>query len=129
MTFIRNITLDANDPYELAKFWAAVLGWQLDPEAAPGDDEVGIVGGDGPPNLLFEKVPEPKIAKSRMHLDIQPQITRDEELDRVLALGAKIVEDFRTPDGAGWIWCEDPEGNAFCVVRSAAERERQGEGD
>jgi predicted enzyme related to lactoylglutathione lyase len=129
MTMIRNITLDANDPYELGKFWAAVLGWPLDPEAAPGDAEVGIAGPQGLPNLLFEKVPEPKTAKSRMHLDIQPEITRDEELTRVLALGAKIVQDLRTPDGGGWIWCEDPEGNAFCVVRSAAERERQGEAD
>jgi predicted enzyme related to lactoylglutathione lyase len=132
MTLIRNITLDANNAYELATFWAEVLGWQLDPAAAPGDAEVLIESPEGVPNLLLIEVPEPKTAKSRMHLDIQPglsgqtQITRDEELARVLALGAKVVEDYRTADGAGWVWCEDPEGNAFCVVRSAAEREQQG---
>ena len=124
MTVIRSITLDANNTYELGKFWAAVLDWQLDPEAAPGDEEVLILNPDGMPNLLMIEVPEPKTAKSRMHLDLQPEITRDEELERVLALGAKIVEDFRTADGTGWIWCADPEGNAFCILRSAAERER-----
>lgn len=44
------------------------------------------------------------------------------ELARILALGATIVEDHRQPDGRGWVWCADPEGNAFCVERSAEEK-------
>ncbi|NUP46058.1 MAG: VOC family protein [Catenulispora sp.] len=126
MTVIRSITLDANNPYELGKFWEAVLGWPMDPDAAPGDGEVLLQAPEGLPGLLLIEVPEPKTAKSRMHFDLRPEITRDEELARVLALGATIVEDHRKADGAGWIWCQDPEGNAFCVERSASEREAQG---
>jgi predicted enzyme related to lactoylglutathione lyase len=125
MTVIRNITLDANDPYKLGKFWEAVLGWPMDPDSVPGDGEVLLQGPEGLPGLLLIEVPEPKTAKSRMHFDLMPQTTRDEELARVLALGAKVVEDHRKADGAGWVWCEDPEGNAFCVERSGAEREQQ----
>jgi hypothetical protein len=56
-----------------------------------------------------------------MHFDISPLTTRDEELARVLSLGATVVEDHRQPDGRGWVWCADPEGNAFCVELSIAE--------
>jgi len=125
MTVIRTITLDANNPYELGKFWEAVLGWPMDPEGAPGDGEVLLQAPEGVPDLLLIEVPEPKTAKSRMHLDLQPEISRDEELTRVLELGAKVIEDHRKADGAGWVWCADPEGNAFCVLRSAAERAKQ----
>jgi predicted enzyme related to lactoylglutathione lyase len=48
--------------------------------------------------------------------------TRDEEVDRVLALGATLVADHRRPDGTGWVVLADPEGNEFDVERSAAER-------
>ncbi|WP_344659040.1 VOC family protein [Catenulispora subtropica] len=129
MTVIRNITLDANDPYELGKFWEAVLGWPMDAECAPGDGEVLLRAPEGLPGLLLIEVPEPKTAKSRMHFDLMPQTTRDEELARVLALGAKVVEDHRKADGAGWVWCEDPEGYAGAdrswsreIVRPLARR-------
>ena len=125
MTVIRNITVDSNNPYELGKFWEAVLGWPMDPECAPGDGEVLLEAPEGLPGLLLVEVPEPKTAKSRMHFDLMPQTTRDEELARVLSLGATVVEDHRKADGAGWVWCEDPEGNAFCVERSAQERVAQ----
>ena len=52
-----------------------------------------------------------------MHFDLQPQTTRDEELARVLALGAKLVEDHRKADGAGWVWCGDPEGAGWVWCR------------
>lgn len=57
-----------------------------------------------------------------MHLDLQPQDrTRDEEVERLLAIGATLVDDRRKPDGKGWAVLADPEGNEFCVERSAAE--------
>ena len=57
-----------------------------------------------------------------MHLDLVSQDRRrDEEVDRVRALGARLVDDQRRPDGAGWVVFADPEGNEFCVVRSDAE--------
>lgn len=122
-TVIRHITLDANNPYDLGKFWEAVLDWPMHPECAPGDGEVLLEGPEGLPGLLLIEVPEPKTAKSRMHFDLMPQTTRDEELARVLGLGAKVVEDHRKPDGAGWVWCEDPEEISFCHRRSGAEAE------
>ena len=120
----RNITFDCTDAPTLARFWAEALGWQLfsddDPEVlvAPSFPHTG----DGP-TMLFIPVPEPRTAKNRMHLDVSPATgTRDEEVARLQGLGATIVEDHRNGDGSGWVWMADPEGNDFCVERSAAER-------
>jgi len=121
---LRNITIDCTDSLLLGRFWAEVLGWHVfhddDPEVvvAPSYPPAG----DGP-KLLFIPVPEPRTVKNRVHLDVQPQDgTRDEEVERLLGLGASVVEDHRNPDGTGWVWLADPEGNDFCVERSAAER-------
>jgi hypothetical protein len=122
----RNITVDCADPYVLATFWSQVTGYQEDPEDGnhPGDPEGFLHGQDGQPNLLFVTVPEPKTVKNRVHLDLMPtDRTRDEEVERLLGLGASFVADHRRPDGSGWVVLADPEGNEFCVERSAAERE------
>jgi predicted enzyme related to lactoylglutathione lyase len=75
--------------------------------------------------MLFIGVPEGKAVKNRIHIDWQPdERTRDEEVERLLTLGATIFEDHRTPEGTGWVTMQDPEGNEFCVERSAAERTR-----
>jgi len=75
------------------------------------------------PGLLFIRVPEAKVVKNRVHLDWVPtDRTRDAEVERVLGLGATIHEDHRSPDGPGWVTLLDPEGNEFCIERSAAER-------
>jgi hypothetical protein len=67
-----------------------------------------------------------KHGKNRLHLDLVPtDRTRDEEIERVLGLGATEVADRRNPDGTGWMVLADPEGNEFCIVRSDAERARQ----
>lgn len=61
--------------------------------------------------------------KNRMHVDLQPvDRTRDEEVERLVGLGATLVEDHRTEDGTGWVWLADIEGNDFCVERGTAER-------
>jgi hypothetical protein len=68
-------------------------------------------------------VPEGKVVKNRMHLDLLPTArTRDEEVTRLLGIGATLVEDHRAADGAGWVTLADPEGNEFCVERSLKER-------
>jgi predicted enzyme related to lactoylglutathione lyase len=68
-------------------------------------------------------VPEGKTVKNRMHLDLMPtQRSRDEEVSRLLSIGASLVEDHREPDGTGWVTLADPEGNEFCVERSDQER-------
>ena len=77
----------------------------------------------GGPEVLFLAVPEGKSVKNRLHLDLEPaDRTRDEEVERLLAVGAVHVADQRRPDGTGWVVLADPEGNEFCVLRSAAER-------
>jgi len=62
-------------------------------------------------------VPEGKAVKNRLHLDLQPQgVRRDDEVQRLLGLGATVVGDRRQPDGTGWVTMADPEGNEFCVA-------------
>jgi hypothetical protein len=122
---VRNITFDCVDPYVLAGFWSQVTGYREHPEDGnrPGDPEAFLVGPDGQPNLLFITVPEPKTVKNRVHLDLMPtDRTRDQEVERLLAVGATLVADHRRPDGTGWAVLADPEGNELCVERSAAER-------
>lgn len=57
-----------------------------------------------------------------MHLCLRPPNRRDEEVERLLAAGGTIADDRRQPDGTGWVVMADPEGNEFCILRSAAER-------
>jgi predicted enzyme related to lactoylglutathione lyase len=120
---LRNITVDCTDAHRLARFWADVLGWNVYFD----DDPEVLVAPEFPPRtwptMLFIPVPEPRTVKNRLHVDLEPNDrTRDDEVDRLVALGATIVEDHRTDGGLGWVWLADPEGNDFCVERSAAER-------
>ncbi|UQS23144.1 MULTISPECIES: VOC family protein [Amycolatopsis] len=62
--------------------------------------------------------------KNRVHFDWMPdERSRDAEVARLLGLGARVHEDHRTPDGLGWVTLLDPEGNEFCIERSAGERQ------
>ncbi|MFJ9614425.1 VOC family protein [Streptomyces noursei] len=120
-SLVRHLTFDCSDAYRLGQFWAAVLDGSLADDDAPGDPEA-VVTAPGSA-LLFITVPEGKTVKNRVHMDLQPQDrSRDEEVARVLALGATVVEDHRKPDGTGWVTLADPEGNEFCIERSAGER-------
>ncbi|MGW0855617.1 VOC family protein [Streptomyces sp. NPDC002690] len=118
---IRHITVDCADPYVLAGFWASALGGEIAADDFPGDPEASVHAGTH--GLLFIRVEDKKAVKNRLHLDLQPQDhTRDEEVARLVGLGATLHEDHRKPGGAGWVTLLDPEGNEFCVERSAAER-------
>jgi Glyoxalase-like domain len=122
---VHNITFDCAEPYRLAGFWSQVTGFREDPENPnlPADEEAALIGPEGHPNLLFIRVPEGKTVKNRVHLDLMPtDRTRDEEVARLLGLGATLVADLRRSDGSGWAVLADPEGNELCVERSAAER-------
>jgi predicted enzyme related to lactoylglutathione lyase len=122
---ISHLTVDSLDAYASSVFWAAVLGLATDPDDPdePGDEECLILSADGRQRLLFIEVPEAKQVKNRLHLDLVPvEGSRDDELARLLDLGARTVEDLRRPDGSGWVVLADPEGNEFCILRSDAER-------
>ncbi|MEV6838251.1 VOC family protein [Streptomyces sp. NPDC051133] len=117
---IRHVTIDCADAYALGTFWSRVLGEPLHEDDHPGD-EMALIEGAG---LLFVTVPDAKSVKNRLHLDLQPQDHgRDAEVERLLGLGATLVDDRRKADGTGWAVLADPEGNEFCVERSAGERE------
>ena len=122
---IRHITIDCREPYAMSQFWAQVLGFVDDPQNpnAPDDPEALIVDPKGRhPGLLFLPVPEGKVVKNRVHLDLQPDDERDAAVERLVALGGRVLDDHRRPDGTGWVVLADPEGNELCVERSAAER-------
>lgn len=118
---IHTLTFDAHDPYAQAQWWAAVLSVPMSPDDNPGDPEALVRTPHG--DVLFLQVPDVKSVKNRAHLDLEPSDrTREAEVERVMALGAVLVDDQRRPDGTGWVVLTDPEGNEFCVLRSAAER-------
>ena len=118
---VHSLTLDTPDPYTLATWWSQVLGVPLGEDDFPGDPGAELAL-PGPARLLFIKVDDPKSVKNRLHLDLVPDVPRDEEVERLLGLGATVYDDQRRPDGTGWVVLADPEGNEFCVERSDAER-------
>lgn len=121
---LRHVTIDCAEPYELARFWSEVTGWPVSGEDSPGDPEVLVEAPAPLPGLLFIRVPEGKTVKNRVHFDWMPdERSRDAEVERLLGLGARVHEDHRTPDGLGWVTLLDPEGNEFCIERSAGGRQ------
>ncbi|MEV0063505.1 VOC family protein [Nocardia sp. NPDC050718] len=109
------VTIDSNNPAELAEFWTAALGYTVLADA--GDFIMiappGVGFGEGR-YLAFQLVPEPKSTKNRMHIDFQTT-TRQSEVDRLTALGATVLGEHALP-GFGWTVLHDPQGNEFCVV-------------
>ncbi|TDE42386.1 VOC family protein [Nonomuraea mesophila] len=122
MARLRDVVVDCRHPASLARFWAAVLdGYAVAPydeaELArlrahgiddPEDDPTVLVEG-GPPRLWFQHVPEHKVVKNRVHLDVDSD-DPDAEIARLTELGATVVA---TRDD--WVIMADPEGNEFCV--------------
>ena len=137
------VTFDAADPPVLAAFWGETLGYVEEPPPEGFDSwEAWAAGNDLPPEgwdryasrvdpdgvgprLLFQRVPEPKTAKNRVHLDLNVgggRGTPVEErrarvaaaVERAVAAGATRVRTF-DEDGEHWVVLQDPEGNEFCM--------------
>ncbi|GAB3477729.1 VOC family protein [Amycolatopsis cihanbeyliensis] len=122
--FVQNVAIDCADPYQLAQFWSQVVDRPVSDEDQPGDPEALISLGNGV-DLVFLQVPEAKAGKNRLHVCLRPQDrTREDEVRRLLELGATMVADHRKPGAVclGWAVLADPEGNEFCVLCSPAER-------
>jgi hypothetical protein len=118
------IVLDCRQAAPLARFWAEALGWAVRPYddaeiarlAGLGftpetDPTVAVDSPDGTLTLFLVEVPEPKVAKNRMHLDVRAPDPAA-HIEHLVGLGATVVE--RLPE---WTVLADPEGNEFCVVR------------
>ncbi|GHH50513.1 VOC family protein [Lentzea cavernae] len=123
------VTMDAADPGKLAAFWAEALGYVVQPPP-PGFDsweDFAVKNGipfesvndysaiidpeGGGPRFFFQRVPEGKTAKNRLHLDVNAGL---EAVDRLVSLGATKVQEFNDNKGH-WVVMLDPEGNEFCV--------------
>jgi len=125
MSRLKDICVDCADPWSLALWWAEVLGYRVRPHAT--EDlaalrEAGIIGPEGDPSIAvdpidergptfwFNRVPEPKKAKNRVHVDVYGNA------DELIRRGATLVasED-------RWTVLADPEGNEFCVFGPRSE--------
>jgi predicted enzyme related to lactoylglutathione lyase len=119
------VAIDALQPRVVADFWCAVLGWHILDEEDYG---IGIGPADGAwPAIDVLKVPERKAVKNRLHFDLRAaDSSTEQELDRLLALGAKRVDVGQGPD-VSWVVLADPEGNEFCLLsRTVAEARQAG---
>ena len=118
-TIIRNVAFDAADPGSLARWWAQVFDSDVD----EGDDgDAAAFDLPSGQTVYFQRVPEPKAVKNRMHLCLQSDTPRDAEVERITALGATMAADHRNADGTGWAVLADPEGNEFVLSLAGGER-------
>jgi hypothetical protein len=138
------VTVDCADPGGLAEFWAAALGYQVQRPPAGFDsweealeamgvpaerrnDASAVIDPEGPgPRLYFQRVPEPKQVKNRLHLDVRVghglegevrMAALEAEAERLQAHGATRVQRHEPapPLDGGHIVMADPEGNEFCL--------------
>lgn len=108
------LAVDCVDPGPVARFWGGVFGVGAEPDQ-DGDWVVAPAGS--PVRLMFLQVPEEKLVKNRLHLDLSPSSPHEQagEVDRLLALGASRVDVGQTGDES-WVVLADPAGNEFCVL-------------
>jgi predicted enzyme related to lactoylglutathione lyase len=112
------LVLDCSDPDELAKFWAPALGYTI--VGGAGAYVMLLPSEPGPPQMLLQRVPEPKSVKNRMHLDIHV-VDIDAEAERLEGLGARRVSSSPYEEsGTHWHLMADPEGNELCVCDGGA---------
>ncbi|MFJ9677573.1 VOC family protein [Streptomyces sp. NPDC101194] len=107
-----SIVVDTHDLPSLARFWCQVLDWRVVFEA---DDEI-VIGADRSalPGICFVPVPERKVRKNRLHIDLAPD-DQAAEVERIIGLGARRV-DIGQQAEVGWVVLQDPEENEFCVL-------------
>jgi predicted enzyme related to lactoylglutathione lyase len=108
-SFIKNLTVDCDDALRVARFWAAVLGSDVDEESTPERAYVEAATWGGP-NIWFRGGRGPKTAPNRVHLDLRALTTMADEVERLEALGAEVVARYDHITEM-----RDPEGNEFCV--------------
>ena len=109
-TYIKSVTFDCRDALVVARFWAAALGGEVDEDATSAKAFVEAPGWGGP-KLWFQRVPEEKQGKLRMHFDLRAPTGVAAEVERLTALGATFAWEV----DSSLIVMRDPEGNECCV--------------
>jgi hypothetical protein len=107
------ITFDCDDPIAVASFWSAAIDRPVDAGATETFASIGF-DDDTQPGWFFNKVPEGKTVKNRMHVDLHAP-DREREIDRLIGLGAKRHSD-HDEYGIRWTTMLDVEGNEFCIA-------------
>ena len=110
---IQFIVMDSQDPDSIVPFWCEVLGTEEDTRVG-GDQFVLLKAAGGAPPLAFQKVPEAKTVKNRMHLEIGVE-DLDTAKAKVLELGGSVLSDVYELEGYFWINVADPEGHEFDI--------------
>jgi len=143
MAFNVQVVFDCADPDRLARFWAGALDYKIQ-DPPPGFDSwpafleamkvpkdqwdraSAIVDPEGKgPRLFFQKVPEPKATKNRVHIDLtnpagrtltpeERQAVVQAKVDELVGAGATRLSE-HDEMGSQWVVMQDPEGNEFCV--------------
>ena len=133
------VTFDCADPHAQAAFWAQVFGSVVEDHSTlvdqlvaagrmPAEDKIVLAGrsafrdvaacsdpAGAEPRLFFQRVPEPKVAKNRVHIDVHVDpADKDAEVERLVGLGAELVET-HSDRGPTTHVLRDPEGNEFCL--------------
>lgn len=138
MAYDFQVTVDSAAPHALADWWADALGWAVEPsdeafirrmiaEGHARDEDttthrgvlVWRVGAairhpESGRRVLFQLVPEPKTVKNRVHLDVNVGGRREAEVERLTAMGAKMLYQGRQGPYT-WVTLADPEGNELCL--------------
>jgi predicted enzyme related to lactoylglutathione lyase len=114
------IIIDANDPEELASFWASMFGTRIVSREAEFPFYVDLAPVGGVPMIVFQKADEPKTVKNRLHLDVSVEDI-EAATERLESLGGRQI-DAEVGHEVGYAFraVADPEGNEFCLVHRDA---------
>jgi predicted enzyme related to lactoylglutathione lyase len=113
---VSEIVIDCADHGAVVDFWMAALGEYT--RHVTNEQYVAIVPvlrSVGRPVILFQRVPEAKTVKNRVHLDLRAD-SMAAEVERLKGLGATVIAERTLGQSLRWTVMEDPEGNEFCVA-------------
>jgi hypothetical protein len=122
---LHHIVIDAHDLPGLARFWTQVLGWKI---LSGRESEIVIgTGENAPAGMCFMPVTDPRTVKNRVHLDLTSSAAdRDQEIGRLLALGARRPASDRPALSPGPFWPTQREtSSASCARRRRSPDEAQ----
>ncbi len=111
------IQIDCADPERLAPFWATLLGTTIEDRLGDPPQYINLAAIDAnAPHVSFQRVPEPKVVKNRLHFDLAVDDV-DEASSRVETLGGRRLDAFDFHEhGYSWRRMADPDGNEFCLI-------------